>query len=571
MPIYFLAPVDAEVERTPSAALANGIAPRKQLGSFYTPDDFAAALTKWAINGAAVDVLDPSYGGCSFLRAALDELTRLDVPNPANRLFGTDIDPQTSPATQALRKLGVPRSNLRTSDFLAMAPGRQLPRCSAVVGNPPYIRHHWLPTVDDEPMVALRCRSGLSKRASSWAYFLLHCADFVADGGRMAMILPGAVLFADYAVAVRESLQRSFQSIEFVRLTNRMLDEAQEDTVVLLAAGKRATPELKLPKRPLSVTTVSGLADLVDLLMSWKPPANPAGRSRIAHETLGIPAHRLADLLPRSRAALLAIEEHEHARRLGDVAAIRIGVVTGANAFFVRRTQEIPTSEGVEALPVVRRRSLLIAGSLTADDWGQWVCAGDRASLMVAPPDLALPNSPQFSRLVASGESAGLHLRRHCRSRRPWWSIRDTKVPDAFLPYMGSGPPSLVLNECGALCTNAIHRVYWRDANDSVTSASAFVSSYSSMFQICAILTGRRYGGGVLKIEPTAASQLPIVIFADAIEAQRQILKVLRTGDRGSVTELADELVSGAFGLTSAAARALRDDRDKLRRHTLGS
>ena len=66
---------------------------RRKSGIFYTPDHLAAKLANWSIRSRSERILDPSFGGCAFLRASLDRLQSIEAPNPAGRLFGIDNDP----------------------------------------------------------------------------------------------------------------------------------------------------------------------------------------------------------------------------------------------------------------------------------------------------------------------------------------------------------------------------------------------------------------------------------------------------------------------------------------------
>ena len=102
-------------------------------------------LVRWALNGKPGKLLDPSYGGCAVLRVALEELTALGAPSAADMVHGADVDGSTASWAAHLVSQGVPQRNLLSADFLGLEPGRDLPRVSAVVGNPPYVRHHWIP------------------------------------------------------------------------------------------------------------------------------------------------------------------------------------------------------------------------------------------------------------------------------------------------------------------------------------------------------------------------------------------------------------------------------------------
>lgn len=73
---------------SPSSTVEN----KKKFASFYTPQPVAQALADWAITDADTTVLDPSFGGCAFLYAALETLGRRGNPAPGKQIYGVDID-----------------------------------------------------------------------------------------------------------------------------------------------------------------------------------------------------------------------------------------------------------------------------------------------------------------------------------------------------------------------------------------------------------------------------------------------------------------------------------------------
>ena len=190
--------------------------PRRLLGKYYTPDRLADLLVRWALADASGSVLDPSCGGCAFLNAAARVLSERAVENPGQLLYGVDVDP--SAADFARRSALLDGAHCITGDFLGTCPA-DLPGgpFAAVVGNPPYVRHHWLKGARREAAraVAAECTEPLPATASTWAYFVLHALTFLAPGGRLAMLVPEAILQARYAEPLRVTLAERFKRSSF--------------------------------------------------------------------------------------------------------------------------------------------------------------------------------------------------------------------------------------------------------------------------------------------------------------------------------------------------------------------
>ena len=116
---------------------------KQRLGAFYTPPDVAKLLVEWAVGQTPASVLDPSFGGCSFLKAAADHLESLGVENTDKYVFGVDIDPGASKYLAQLNGLGKKRATGKIENFFSIV-SDSLPDAPyhAIVGNPPYLRHH---------------------------------------------------------------------------------------------------------------------------------------------------------------------------------------------------------------------------------------------------------------------------------------------------------------------------------------------------------------------------------------------------------------------------------------------
>ena len=164
---------------------SNGSKPNQQrlLGAYYTPGTVAKALASWALASRDTTVLDPSFGGCAFLTAATSILAGKGVNEPGRLVFGIDID-------KACLKYVRDRSDLLDKncvfrDFLACSPHdvRGAP-FGAILGNPPFVRHHWLKGAARRAARASVTRSGvhLPETANTWAYFLIHSLQFLAEG-----------------------------------------------------------------------------------------------------------------------------------------------------------------------------------------------------------------------------------------------------------------------------------------------------------------------------------------------------------------------------------------------------
>ncbi len=502
--------------------------PKRANGIYYTPPPIAAEVTKWAVNGRGNLVLDPSYGGGVFVAASLNRLSLLGSDTPGRQVFGVDSDVGAEARTRGLTKKAIPRRHLVNADFFSVVPRDFNRRFDAVVGNPPYVKHH---DIDPQLLHVARERVAeqgfsLSGRSSYWAYFVLHALQFVSPGGKLALILPGALLHADYAASVREAILENFGRVTIVAIDEKVFSDAREESVILLAerrgescrevrVGGLSERHLRLEEATLRRCTRR--VAKAQWGQSWMR-AMLDGSTLSTYEELGL-----------------------RSVKLGNIATVRIGAVTGANEYFTLRPSElreagIPTRY---AQPMITRATQIRVSRFTEADMKSLLNQDAKALLFRPPKNGKL--HPKVAEYVELGESLGLQNRYKCSRRKPWYVVPDSPPPDAFLLYMTSIATRLVLNEAGASCTNAIHAVTWRDASRA-SPASAALASLTTLAQLGAELEGRSYGDGVLKIEPSAAHRLPLPV--DERRNLKQELAradlLLRSGRAEDATRLAD-------------------------------
>jgi adenine-specific DNA-methyltransferase len=538
---------------------------RRANGVYYTPPSLARVLADWAIEHRPARILEPSFGNGVFLRAAADLLSKSGVSDPEQRLFGVDIDPK---AQVRIKNSGLQlrENQLWTGDLLSLDVDDLGGPFEAIIGNPPYIRHHRL----DEGLAERGRKSGrrlgieLNGRSDAWAYFCAHLTSFLSENGRLALVLPGSILHADYAEPLLSALRSGHGETQLIRIRRRVFTEVQERTVILLVDRTAADREGLVPRQ---------LADTEQLRRSLKaqrharaarqdPPAKPVLNSSAKPTRGGLRSSRLPWRLTRAEAQLYEqVRAHGLVHPLGNLATVRIGVVTGANKFFVRSAQDIDAlGNSVESLPIVSRGAWLQQPHWRATDQR---AVSDKPSRL-----LLLDAAEEYRGVIAAklqeGEELGLHERHHCSKRKPWYALTDTKVPHLFLPYMGSLPPKLIVNDARATCTNSIHRV-WKREEAKTTIRAIAAGSWSTLFALSAEIEGRSYGGGVLKLEPGGAAKTALPLGASA-EFLDEIGNSVEEGGSETARHLVDQrLLIDGIGLNKKDVELLWSAASRLR------
>ncbi|HET9892640.1 MAG TPA: class I SAM-dependent methyltransferase, partial [Mycobacterium sp.] len=208
---------------------------------------------------------------------------------------------------------------------------------------------------------------------------------------------------------------------------------------------------------------------------------------------------------PAAIELLRALKRSESLTRLGSLAEVDVGIVTGRNAFFTF-TDDRAGELGLRphCVPLVSRSAQLSGLVYDTDCRASDVAAGHRSWLLDAPRE---PADAALIAHIRAGEAAGVHRGYKCSIRKPWWRTPSLWQPDLFLLRQIHRAPRLTVNAAAATSTDTVHRV--RLVADADPAALAAVFHNSVTFAFTEIM-GRSYGGGVLELEPREAEQLPI-------------------------------------------------------------
>jgi adenine-specific DNA-methyltransferase len=458
---------------------AERISKAKRHGQFFTPPAVAAALVRWVLRSDSDRVLDPSCGDGEFLATH-------------NRAVGCELDAEH--AATARRR--APDTVVHQGDFFAWA-ATTAERFDAVVGNPPFIRYQGFAGAmrDHALQLARQFGADLPALTSSWAPFVAASALLLKPGGRMAFVVPAEIGHATYAVPLIEALCASFGEVVVVAVRKKIFPALSENAWILYAADHGGLTH--------GVRLVA-----VDHFDTGAPL--PTGGQMVSLADLRTVRGRLRRwLLPSDVRGVYERFEHEaDVRRLGDLATVSIGYVSGANDFFHLRPSaaEREQIDDQFLIPTVRRGgSLADTDSLTQQHVQRWIDDDDAVLLLRIRRDDAVPKA--VARYLDS--DAGVRAREayKCRVRDPWWSVPDVTVPDGFLTVMSGKTPQMTENAAGCPATNSLHVVRMREGGSFRDMQTAFASTLA---RLSCEVEGHPLGGGLLKLEPREAQRVLI-------------------------------------------------------------
>lgn len=512
---------------------------RKALGAFYTPAPVAWFLVRWALRAAHEALLDPAFGQGVFLEAALSRFQEL---GGKGRILGIEIDPEAH--AQVAHRF--PYLELIRGDFLQLGPFTQV---DAVVGNPPFIRHHRLTATMQAKGLEQARRAGLnlSKTASSWALFTVHALNFVRPGGRLALVLPSELGHARYARQLLTKLQASFASTWLLTFRKPLFPELSQDTLLLLAEGWGEGPGRMLWKE---------VPDPKDLDLKLLEEALPL--------SLEVSRPLTFALLPTATQKLyLDLYRHPQTQQLGELATVHIGYVSGKNSFFHLNSEDL---RRWHIPPQAVRPALLKARGIkglfiTPEDVQQGLQTGSCGYL------LAPQSAEGLEAYLAFGEARGIHRTFKCRRREPWWRIPGVRAPQALLTSMSHRGPRLAANQAGLVASNTLHAVDLYPLTPLSPEALAALWQ-TQLTQLSCELEGHPLGGGMLKLEPREAQSVLLAIPPISPGALQQLALrldlLLRQGQVQEAQRAADRLLID-LGLSACDLQTLEEGLQLLR------
>ena len=499
-----------------------------------------------------------------FLRAACRRLAALGG-SCERQVLGVELEAAAHQAVSALLhdEHSVDPRHLLLSNFFDVEPSSGL-AVDAVVGNPPFIRYQRF-AGGDRKLALRRAREQhvqLSELSSSWAPFVVHSVAMLKPGGRLAMVVPTELTYTSYALPVIRYLGASFEFVTFLTFRSKLFPDLSEDTLLVLAEGKGR------PARGSYWRDLESAAQLVDLPMGDSAHIPQSQELDLTAMSEGI-ARLVEYYIPeRARSLYSALKPHVAVRRLGDLADVGIGYVTGANDFFHVTPEQCREWDIPERYlrPAVRRGRSLSGLRFTPEDWEGGLSSKATGYLLSIPAESEL--SDGLRAYLAYGEAAGVPKGYKCRARRPWYTVPHVYLPDAFLSVMSGARPRLVANDAGVVAPNSLHILRAHASSDMTGDAIASLWQ-TSLTRLSVEIEGHSLGGGMLKLEPTEAERVLVACPTHAVAQSAALAagldSLVRSGHSAEAEEQADGAILRSIGLSTTDCRILRDAADALR------
>ncbi len=527
---------------------------QKLRGGYYTPDDLANFLCEWVLEINPKRVLEPSCGDGVFLSA-------LRTAGAPAKLAVTALeldDVEAEKAKKRAEEVGLHSTKVHSTDFLSWALdmyGKKEATFDAVVGNPPFVRYQYLPApfqVKAE-QVFRELDLAFTKHTNAWVPFILASMRMLRPGGRLAMVVPAEIIHVLHAQSLRTYLGRECRRLVIVDPRELWFDGTLQGAVLLMAEKRKGEAD---EAKGLGMYEVKNREFLrLKPAKVFAAPQSINGKTVAGKWTRALLSKETRDLFDE-------LSGHKEVHRFSDVADVDVGIVTGANKFFLV-TDDVVAEHGLErwAHPMFGRSDHCPGLIYDEKQHSANAGKGNPTNFLWFPDNEPLRYKKPRS-YIEAGEEESLHTRYKCRIRSPWFTVPSVYSTEIGMLKRSHNLPRLILNKAGAYTTDTAYRIRALKGTSAEKLVACFINGLTAL---SAELEGRHYGGGVLELVPSEIEKLVLPMPSKANVNLKELDKKIRIESAHAVLEENSRVVLGGLGLSRAKQDCMLDGWKRLR------
>jgi adenine-specific DNA methylase len=261
---------------------------------------------------------------------------------------------------------------------------------------------------------------------------------------------------------------------------------------------------------------------------------------------------------------LKKIRENKNIFIFKDIASVDVGIVTGANKFFLVPDKTVIEYDLEEFAKPMFGRSEHCPGIIYDLEQHQ------ENSIKGLPCNFLYFNVANTSELTSRqkkyiklGENENLHSRYKCRIRKPWFKVPSVYSTEIGLLKRCHNFPKLILNKLGAYTTDTSYRI--RFEKDHFNSSDFVFSFVNSLTALTAELEGRHYGGGVLELIPSEIEKLLVPLIHTTINDIEKLNINIRKNEFSRTLDFQDAYILKSCGISSEEIKMINQAWHRLR------
>lgn len=468
----------------------------REKGQFWTPDWVAEAMVDYVLTNKSNILFDPAVGAGAFFRAAKIIAGEKGL---SLTLSGMDIDPTALEQAMQYNLTKDDFSGVKIGDFVFEPPQTKL---SAIVANPPYIRHHRISATTKEQLKRLSLQTTgkiFDGRAGLHIYFLLRSLTLLEENGRLAFIMPADTCEGKFAKDLWRWIAANFTLDAVITFAPEATPFPNVDTNPLIFFIRNAEPKEKF-------LWVKCYESQTKMFKRWVR----SGLEIMPEKGLTVIQRELSEGLNTGLSRPPGTEKMSK-YVLGDFVQVVRGVATGANEFFFMTYEQvkefgIPDNYFVRA---VGRTRDVPTNEITQETLDSLQAKG-RPTFLLALNGETFENYPEkLKNYLKNGETLGLPQRPLISQRKPWYKTESRIAPPFLFAYLGRRNARFIRNTARVIPLTGFLCVYPKSDDKEYTDRLWKILNHPDTMANLAII-GKSYGDGAIKVEPRSLEKLPL-------------------------------------------------------------
>ncbi len=563
---------------------------RYKLGQYFTPVPVVDLIITLTVNsGNNVQIIDPTCGTGTFLQRCYDWFRNRHGTRRHEeiipRLWGVDIARFPAElATVNLYRQDPSRyevfPRIIREDFMALSPGQavefkhplenrpvqeSLPRFTAIVGNPPYVRQENIERVSGgykKTLAEVLKGDGYTLEIKGttdiFVFIFLHALKHLRERGRLGFITSNAYASTEYGVEFKKALLDNytlryivsswaepwFTQVEVNTMITVVENLAPMDTdPVHFVSLKRPLDELA-PEEPFQsgrhwqrLHALKALIDAAPFRTNKTLRWRGEDMNIYEDEAMRVLCVAQKSLLPEEnwmvylRAPDVYFELMEKAGeklvRLGEVADLRFGLKCGIKEFFILSDQDVEVHKIEPELlrPVITSPSKIKNSLVAEPDAWLFVCDLDMADLK-----RHYPNAWRYVKDGETRETKGGHQQKRRGVKFPdvpsvkhfkrWYTLPEPPIGDFAVPRGFGERLFIACNDGGIIFSDRFNHGTYRNQESAQFYNAYLNSSLSFLFLE---LSGRiAAGAGVLDFQQPNVADILVPDLSHISETYRE-------------------------------------------------
>lgn len=451
---------------------------RKKFGQFFTPSAVAKFMIRWLIANNPKNILDPTFGLGAFAEALDSETSFIDS------FKAYELDEHIF---QFSKKHFESRVTIYNKDYLL---DWNESKFDSIICNPPYMKFQNFQSKENvisifKEKLGIKL-SGYTNTASA---FLLKSISELAEGGRLAYIMPFEFMNAGYGKTVKEYLLNNGKIDAFIKINcEKEIFPEVITSVGIILFTKQKEPAPQIPFYVINnISQLNKFEEILPLRVVPKDEINPKDKWSIYFEPNQV----------KFNAKWLC--------QINYYGSFSRGIATGANEYFSFNQSKanefkLPKSS---LIPCITKSNQIKSNIFDSNELEKLV-RSDASVYLVNLEENSEDRA--IKAYIQLGEDQLVHQRYLTKLRSPWFKLEQRRPAEILFGVFFRDEYKVIRNFTNSINLTCYHGF---NANPLGTKYLDLLFFYllSDAGKKIVTINARKYGNGLYKFEPNDLNQ----------------------------------------------------------------